>query len=42
MSPYDDPAVSASKIVEYLDRLRLASTPLPQLDAPPTETISSS
>lgn len=27
MSPYDDPAVSAGEIADYLDQLRLLSSP---------------
>jgi hypothetical protein len=29
MSPYDDPAVSAGEIADYLDLLRLATSPQP-------------
>lgn len=29
MSPYDDPAVSAGEIADYLDQLRLEFIPLP-------------
>jgi hypothetical protein len=36
MSPYDDPAVSAGEIADYLDALRLEATPSP---APSFSTI---
>lgn len=42
MSSYDDPAVSAGKIADYLDQLRLEAPLPPQPAAAPTETASSS
>jgi hypothetical protein len=42
MNPYDDPAVSAGEIAEYLDSLRLEGTPSPQPDATTTEAATSS
>jgi hypothetical protein len=30
MAPYDDPAVSAGEIADYLDQLRLEATPTTQ------------
>jgi hypothetical protein len=35
MSPYDDPATSAGEIADYLDQLRLETTP-----PPPTATTT--
>ncbi|MDO7887962.1 hypothetical protein [Hymenobacter cheonanensis] len=30
MSPYNDPAVSAGEIADYLDQLRIEATPSPR------------
>jgi hypothetical protein len=38
MSPYDDPAVSAGEIVDYLDKLRLEAT----LSAPSESPLNTS
>lgn len=42
VSPYDDPAVSAGEIADYLDQLHLESTPSPPtaMATPSNATLS--
>ena len=41
MSPYDDPAVSAGEIADYLDQLRLESSPSPATaTATPSDSVA--